>query len=121
MKLNKLVVALIVMAPLAFASAAYAVTVPSDYAQDVQDGNRQVTADKTAKAQQNEVKDGENTEGQVDDGQVDVNETVGEQEGSMDDSQHGESSDKKDTTDQKDSKTDNQKSDKKTDSTGARN
>ncbi len=78
--LKRIFVALAAIAPLAFASAAYAVTVPSDYAKDVKDGNSQVSSDPAAKTQQNEVKDGENVEGDVDNDQVEVDEQVEPQE-----------------------------------------
>ncbi len=103
--LRKLLVASAALAPLAFASAAHAMTVPSDYAQDVKDGNSQISSDPTAKTQQNEVKDGENVEGQVDDSDVQVDETVGDQEDNMDDSQQGEAKDSTDSADKEDSGT----------------
>lgn len=98
-ELKRILVASAAMAPLALASAAYAVTVPSDYAQDVKDGNSQVSSDPTAKAQQTEVKDGEKVEGQVDEGDVQVDETVGDQENSMDGAQSGETSGSTDKND----------------------
>ncbi len=110
-KLKRILVTIAAMTPLAFASVAYAVSVPSDYAQDVQDGNSLVSSDPTAKSQQNEVKDGENTEGQVDDGDVQIDETISDQENDMDDSQQGEANDSQDSSDEKDSDTSSQDSD----------
>ena len=123
MKVKRLLLTLGAMAPLAFVGIAHAVTVPSDYAQDVKDGNSQVSSDPTAKSQQNEVNDDENTEGQVDDGDVQVDETVGDQENDMDDSQTGEA---KDSNDKKDSGTstqgtDNERSSRSETSTGENN
>lgn len=89
--MKKLLLTLGVVAPLALAGVAYAeTTTPSDYAQDVTAGQSQLTSDQNAKTQANEVKDGENVEGQVDDGQVGVDEKVGQQEGEMGDNESGE-------------------------------
>ena len=90
MKIKKILLIAGIAAPLAFAGVAYAVTVPSDFAQDVTAGQNQLNGDQSAKTQANEVKDGENVEGQVDDGQVQVDETVGQQEGNMGDNEGGE-------------------------------
>ena len=98
MYIRKSLVTLSIVAPLVFAGVAYAVTVPSDYAQDVKDGTNQVKNDTGAQSQANEVKGDESIEGQVDDGQVQVNETVGDQENNMNDSQQGESHDPQNKT-----------------------
>ncbi len=81
-----------VIAPIALAGIVYAATVPSDYARDVEQGNVEVKSDPNAASQANEIKDAENVEGNIDDGQVQVEEIVGDQEGSMGDNQSGEQS-----------------------------
>ncbi len=91
--MKKLIVTLSLAVPLAMSGMAYAATVPSDFARDVTEGTNQLNSDPLAKTQANAVNDGEHAEGQIDDGQVEVNETVGDQEGNMDSGQQGESSD----------------------------
>lgn len=90
--MKKLLLIAGVAAPLALSGAVYAATVPSDFAKDVNAGQSQLSSDQNAKTQANEVKDGESVEAQVDDGQVQVDETVGQQENNMDDNQSGEAS-----------------------------
>lgn len=97
--IKKTLTTLSILAPLTFGSIAYASTVPSDFSQDVKDGTAQLSSDSKAQAQANEVKDGENVDGQVDDGQVSIDETVGAQENNMDSSQSGESHDAQDKVD----------------------
>ncbi len=55
-------------------------TVESDYSQAVTEGQAQIHNDPAAAANQNEVKDGERVEGDVDNGQVEVQEQVDPQE-----------------------------------------
>ncbi|GAC1386449.1 MAG: hypothetical protein NVS1B7_4870 [Candidatus Saccharimonadales bacterium] len=93
MLIKKLLLSTTIILPLAFASAAYAVTVPSDYAKDVRDGSSQLQSDQNAQAQASNVNDAEKVEGQIDDGQVQVDQTIGSQESTMDDAQSGESHD----------------------------
>lgn len=88
--MKKLLLIIGTAAPLALAGVAYAATVPSDYAQDVTAGQSQLSTDPTAKAQADGVKGGESVKGQIDDGQVEVDETVGDQESNMEDGQSGE-------------------------------
>jgi hypothetical protein len=94
MTLRKTLLTVAVIAPLAVAGVAYAstTTVPSDYSQDVTAGQNQLNADTNAKTQANEAKGSEAVEGQIDDGQVQVDETVGDQESNMGDNQSGETS-----------------------------
>ncbi|GAC1387638.1 MAG: hypothetical protein NVS1B7_0250 [Candidatus Saccharimonadales bacterium] len=99
MRIKRLLLILTMVAPLVVGSAAYAVMVPSDFAQDVKDGTAQLQNDTKAQAQADNLKADEKVEGQVDDGQVDVNETVGDQEGNMDNAQSGESHDSTDKVD----------------------
>lgn len=89
--MKRILLALGVIASLNFAGVVYAeATVPSDYNQDVTAGQNQLASDQNAQIQAKEVKDGENLEGQVDDGQVQVDEEVGQQEGEMGASVSGE-------------------------------
>jgi hypothetical protein len=76
----KYLVTLGAITPLVMAGVVYAATTPSAYATDVQNGQAQIKSDSEASSKANEVKDGENVEGQVDDGQVEVQEQVEPQE-----------------------------------------
>lgn len=82
------------------ASAAFAVTVPSDYARDISDGQAEAQAHPDVAAYEKEVTDNEdNSQAQVDDGQVKTDQTVGTQEGQMDDKDSGEMQPTSSTTD----------------------
>lgn len=88
--MKKLLLIAGVAAPLALAGVAFAVTVPSDYVQDVTAGQTQLSTDQSAKTQADAVKGGESVDGQVDGAQEQVDETVSDQESNMGDTQSGE-------------------------------
>jgi cell fate (sporulation/competence/biofilm development) regulator YlbF (YheA/YmcA/DUF963 family) len=82
------------------ASVAFAATVPSDYARDISDGQAQAQSYADIAAYEKEVTDNEDSsQAQVDDGQVKVDQTVGTQEGQMDDKDSGEMQPTSSTTD----------------------
>lgn len=73
------------------AGAVFAISVPSDYSRDVADGQTEAQAHADIAAYEKEVKDSESIQGQVDNGQVQVDQTVGPQESQMDDGTSGAS------------------------------
>lgn len=92
MKNIRIVFAFLAVTILATGSTAYALsTQPSDYSQDVTAGKKELANDKAANNQAVEVDSAENTVGQIDDGEVGVDQTVVEQEGNMGEDQGGES------------------------------
>lgn len=90
--MKKLLLIAIIVLPLATTSAALAVTMqPSDYQQDVTAGQKELASDQVAKNQAGEVGTAEHADGQVDNGEATVEQTVGEQESNMGDKEGGES------------------------------
>lgn len=92
MKYIRIVISFLAITVLATAGTAYALsTHPSDYSQDITAGQKELVNDQAAKNQAGKVNAAENTVGQVDDSEVGVDETVGQQEGDMGQDQAGES------------------------------
>ncbi|HWZ65735.1 MAG TPA: hypothetical protein VNX65_02970 [Patescibacteria group bacterium] len=68
---------------------AFAAPIQSDYARDLADGQAEAQAHSDIAAYEQEVKDSENVQSQVDNGQVQIDQTVGPQESQMDDGTSG--------------------------------